>query len=152
MAGTFLRRTEELSRRVGHGRIEASVKIDQIYAEYQHNIPELRHPTGGKAFFLTDALIGNFPRWYQQIANHLYSPLGVNHWMIRISDNFASQTKRRMPYFLGDLSRSTQPRVKQGGAFIYEGSAKGRMSKNTLRAKARLYSKMHPRPKKGRKR
>lgn len=141
--GTFIRRTNQLQDRIGRGKIEASVHIDQIYAQYQHQRTDLKHYGVGRAMFLSTALMQGHQRWYDQLARHLYSPLGVEHWMIRISNNFANNSKALTPMFLSDLRKSHEPRVKVGGRFVYRGAALPRLSKAQLRAKARLWSQLH---------
>lgn len=143
MGSTFFRRIEKLDSRIGHGKITASVKVDQLYARYQHERMNLNHHGVGGPKFLTRALFENHDRWYTQIANHLYSPLGVNHWMVRISKNFKSETQKRTPVFLSHLKTSAEARVKEGGAFIYRGPHTPRLSKRQVRAKAHLYNKLN---------
>lgn len=142
--GTFIRRTEKLQERIGSGKIQAGVRVDQIYAQYQHERMDLKHYGMGGPKFLSRALAGNHVKWLEQIARHLYSPLGVEHWMIRIADNMSSESKKNTPVFLSDLRKSHEARVKVGGRFVYRaGAVRPRLHKSELRAKARLWNQMH---------
>jgi hypothetical protein len=142
--GTFIRRTEKLQERIGSGKVQAGVRVDQIYAQYQHERMDLKHYGIGGPKFLSTALMQNHVKWLEQIGRHLYSPLGVNHWMERIAINMASESKRRTPMFLSDLRKSHEARVKEHGRFIYrDGTVRPRLHKSELRAKARLWNQMH---------
>jgi phage gp36-like protein len=68
MAGTFHDRIKELAERVGHGTLTGSVEVDQVYAHYQHESLDLRHPRGGGAKYLEQPTIGGVDGHMQALA------------------------------------------------------------------------------------
>jgi hypothetical protein len=59
---------QELSDKVGHGFLVGKVTVDQVYAQYQHERMDLRHPRGGQAKYLTDPLYQNRNAYLIQVA------------------------------------------------------------------------------------
>lgn len=137
MAGTFQQRTQELLDIVGNGQIEASVRVDQEYAEMQHNNTEFRH-TRGKAFYLTDPLMKHYRSWYGEVAKELYYQ-PMRNLFVAIADDFKEESGLETPAFMEDLNRSGEPRVKEGGRFVYRGPHTKRLSKAQLKAKTRIW-------------
>lgn len=142
--GTFNERILELQRRVGQGKITAEVRVDQIYAQYQHQRLDLRHPRGGGPMYLTNAIMANQAKYYKQIADVVLNKPLVPV-VIRIANNLSRESQKRTPIFLADLRKSHQPIVKESGRVVYRGPARRRLNKTELRAKARLYSRLNRR-------
>lgn len=138
MAGDFRQRTQVLLDMVGTGTIEASVRVDQVYAQMQHEAAEFRHPGGGKAYYLRDPLIKNHRSWLTEVAKELfYQPM--NNLFIAIADDFKEEAFLQTPLFESDLARSGEPRVKDRGRFIYRGPHQRRLSKAQLKIKTRKW-------------
>lgn len=142
MAGTFMRRTSDLMRRVGSGKIEASVRVDQVYAQMQHQRKDFRH-SRGRAGFLRDPLMTHFTTYYGWVARDLY-----NEKMTRIFKDIAedlnAHVKNDAPAFEFDLAYSGEARVKESGRFVYRGPHEPRLSRAQTKAKTRRWNATHP--------
>lgn len=144
MAGAeqFIARTNQLMEKVGRGKIEASVKVDQVYAEMQHEGREFRHPRGGKAGFLRDPLVQGTPRWLRQTASQMLDRPMVSIF-VDIADDLSGGVAEEAPIFFGDLRSSGEPRVKEGGRFVWRGTSAPRLSKRYAEAKSELWHSIY---------
>lgn len=144
MAGAdqFVERTTKLMEKVGRGKIQASVKVDQPYAEFQHERTDLVHRRGGKAGYLRDPLMTGTPRWMQQIANQIMdrNPVAI---FVDIADDLSGGVADEAPIFMGDLRSSGEPRVKEGGRFVWRGTSMPRMTKIYANAKSRRWHEIY---------
>lgn len=139
MPGTFQERTRLLLERVGGGTLVGSVIVDQVYAKYQHERRDLKHPRGGKSHYLWDPMRTRAPRILQRTATNLfrgYRPRTV----FRIGmDDVASDVVDQAPREMGDLRHSANPRVIDGGTMVYNRPpARPRLNKAALRAKYKV--------------
>lgn len=138
MAGTFQQRTAVLLRRVGEGKIEASVRVDQVYAQNQHQSAHFKHPNGGGAFYLANPLKENAATYLQWVARDMF-----NEPMRRIFKDVAIDlnihVKNNAPQFMSELGWSGEPRVKESGKFVFRGPHVKRLTKTQLRIKSRLW-------------
>ena len=142
MAGDFNARINNLIRTVGIGELEGSVLIDQVYAQYQHEGLNLKHPGGGKSHFLTDPLIANFPTYYQWMATDLFSEGGPKDVMKHAMEDLNDSAYNQAPKFFRDLAWSGAVRVKVNGTtVILIPAGRKRLTKAELRAKSRLWNK-----------
>lgn len=123
----------------GGGKIEAKVVVDQIYAKYQHESLDLRHPQGGKAKFLEDPNTRIAPRSLERIAATLFQDGGVRRGMIDHATDVVAGVAEEAPVELADLRASGHAIVKDGGAIVYDRPpVRARLSKSALRAKSKL--------------
>ena len=138
MASTFDRRMQQLDRKVGRGKLVASVVVDQVYAKYQHENMRLKHPRGGKAKFLYEALVEHHGEYLQHTANHvLRGNLQQAHF--RNARYLAVEIMNTAPVELGDLRRSGAPRLLDNGQLVdSRPPIQHRLSKAELRAKYRV--------------
>lgn len=138
--GTFGAHIDVLEERVGHGHLVGRVVVDQVYAKYQHEGLDLKHPGGGKALYLRDPLYKRYPDILRQIAAELLDrgpDSGMQHGVESISMGVYEQA----PIEFGDLKNSAHPSVESNGTLIYNRPPlHDRLSKEALREKSRLRS------------
>lgn len=137
---TFQTRIDELDEMVGHGDLTGRVVVDQVYAKYQHERLDLKHPGGGKAMYLRDPLFVKAPGILRHIATELLvrgPENGMQHGVESIADGVRDQA----PIEFGDLKNSAHPSVEDHGVLIYNRPPlHDRLSKEALREKSRLRS------------
>jgi len=102
--------------------VTASVIVDQIYAQYQHEGLEFRHPRGGRAKYLEGPLFERYPESVEEFA------LGL----LRVEEETAGRrwaaTGRELvravgteaPLEFGDLRRSAALTVREGTKVIVD--------------------------------
>jgi hypothetical protein len=144
MAGAteFIARTDELMNRVGQGKIQASVLVDQVYAHFQHERTDLRHPRGGTAHYLRNPLFAGTPRWLRQVGAQMTHRNMVSIF-VDIADDLSGGVAQEAPEFMGDLRNSGEPRVKEGGRFVWRGTAMPRLSNAYADAKTALWHSIY---------
>jgi hypothetical protein len=64
-------RIQELIDRTAGPKVKATVTVDQVYAEIQHEALEFRHPRGGQAKYLEEPMFSHYGGWMQDFANGL---------------------------------------------------------------------------------
>jgi len=138
MSGTFHARVAELRKQVGSPeKVTASVVVDQVYAHYQHEHLELRHPRGGTAKFLEQPLYDHYAGYLQDYARAVLKD-GGQRSLGASADHLSDQVELRAPREWGDLMRSGHPTVAQGGRTLHDRPPKvHRLSEVELRAKSR---------------
>lgn len=138
MASTFSARMAELRERVGHGDTEGSVEVDQVYAHYQHEGVEFRHPLGGQAKFLEAPLYDHAERYMQQIAERFLDE-GPARPMIDAMEDLSDRVLELSPVEFGDLRDSGHPVVVDDGEVVYDRPPVAhRQSAEELKVKHRL--------------
>lgn len=144
MAGTFHARITELIETVGESKLHGYLKIDQPYVKAQHYNKNLKHPTGGKPGFLTDPLFQGYKRWYQDMANDLYKPNGLQRAMVKSVKTWRKNQVAQTPKFFGDLAQSGEARVKDHGRIVYRTPVfRRRLTRAELRAKTRIWDEQY---------
>jgi hypothetical protein len=120
MAGTFGDRIDALREQVG-GNLDGQVVVDQAYARYQHEGLDLRHPKGGEARFLANALLANYGDYLQKYADSVLDDGGQDA-MTRAMEDLAGDggVSARAPVDFQNLRRSGHPTVTQGDEVIYD--------------------------------
>lgn len=138
MAGDFAAKIDELQALVGQGDLVGSVEIDQVYAKYQHEGLDLRHPEGGKAKYLEDPLMEHGPEYLRGIAGRMLHE-GPVRPMIDAMETLSRQASEQTPFEFGDLKASGHPTVTDDGAKVYD-RAPGvpRLNDDQLRTKREL--------------
>ena len=142
MRGTFAERCDELRASTGcnEGHLTGQVIVDQVYAHYQHEHLEFRHPRGGMALYLTTPLMVNFPRYFAAVAREYLADGGhraMEHSMEDLAEDGGVATFA--PVEFDDLRRSGHPQVWVGQRLIYDRQPRQhRLTEQELRIKARL--------------
>lgn len=138
MAGTFDRRMRDLADRVGGGAMTARVEVDQVYAKYQHERTDLRHPGGGKANFLRDPLFSSADDGLREVARTVLD-FGPEPAMIDFSEGLAQGVYEQAPFEFGDLKASPHPTVTDGESTVYDRAPMiHRLTDEELRIKGEL--------------
>lgn len=140
MAGDFGERMDELADRVGDGKLTGSVVVDQVYAQYQHERMDLRHPNGGQAKFLGGPVLQNARRYVGKLAdNVLYGNLSAA--MTDVVEDLSKEVFNKAPRDFWDLRESAHPTVVNDGMPVYDRAPTvHRLSPGALKVKARLKS------------
>lgn len=138
--GTFNERTRELADLIGSGKMVARVEVDQVYAKYQHERLDLKHPSGGKAMFLRDPLYSTAPDSLHHLASRLLleGPLpGMQH----AAEAVANGVREQAPIEFGDLKNSSHVTVEDSGVIVHDRPpVAGRLTPGELREKSKLRS------------
>jgi hypothetical protein len=140
MSGEFSRRIGELRQTVGHRRMSGSVVVDQVYAHYQHEHLDFRHPRGGKARYLADPLMDGYRRYLDYYAGTVLADGGVRG-MIHAVEDLAGigGVYTSAPREFEDLRKSGHPRVTHDDRVIYDRSPwQHRLSEAELQVKSRI--------------
>lgn len=140
MTGTFAARIDELRHRTGcnEGWLRGSVTVDQVYAHYQHEHLEFRHPRGGRARYLAFPLEQHFRSWLADIARS-YLDDGGKDAMRRSMEDLSAQVIHEAPREFNDLRYSGHPVVQLGQRIIYDRPPLvHRLTEAELRIKSRL--------------
>lgn len=136
---TFSERIAELRRMTGAPELlRAQVTVDQVYAHFQHEHLEFRHPRGGQALYLQVPLYDHYRDYLEDYA-HTVLRDGGQEALKRSAENLSDQVEVHAPREFGDLMRSGHPEVEQGGRTIYDRPPKQhRLTEQELRIKDRL--------------
>lgn len=139
--GTYGERIDLLREMTGHGEwLKGSVIVDQIYAHYQHEHLEFRHPRGGIAKYLERPLMERYALYLEDYARHVLEDGGRDS-MARSMDDLAGDggVRALAPREFGDLRRSGHAQVHLGERLIHDKPAEvGRLSEEDLRIKSRI--------------
>lgn len=138
MAGNFAARMDELIESVGDGELTGSVVVDQVYAKYQHERMDLRHPNGGQAKYLGGPLMLNARDYVAKLAdNVLHGSLEVA--MTQVVEDLSKEVFEKAPRDFWDLRESAHPSVLNDGMPVYDRPpVVHRLSEGELKVKARL--------------
>jgi hypothetical protein len=130
--------TRQLRDRIGReDRITASVAVDQVYAHYQHEHLDFRHPRGGSAKYLEGPLYKHYRDYLEAYSNEVLRDGGV-HALERAAEHLSDQVEVEAPREWGDLMRSGHPQVREGERVVYDRAPKvRRISEAELRLKSR---------------
>lgn len=128
----------ELSEQVGHGKLEARIVVDQVYAHYQEVDESLDHPRGGQAHALGETIIGGQGKAMRTLAERAITPDGSElvSAAIDVTDGWVREYEQRAPKEFLDLSRSGHPIVTDDGETVYDKApAVARLSEEELKRK-----------------
>lgn len=130
---------DELIARVDGGETLAGhVEFDQVYAHYQHEGLELRHPRGGQAKYLEAPLFASAAATYQKVADSLLDD-GGREGMSDAMENLSDEAKSLAPVEFHDLRDSGHPTVRVGDETVYDRPpVVARLTPEQLKAKSRL--------------
>lgn len=143
----FFDRIDELAEMVGHGELVGRVEVDQLYAARQHNELSWNHPRGGQALYLTEPLMNNFERYFEDIARTLLDA-GPEPGMVRSVEDLAEEggVATHAPVLYSNLRASGHPSVTSDGVTVYDRPPRQhRLSEEELKA---IYRERHPVPSK----
>ena len=135
--GDFDARMGELSERIGDTTVTASVEVDQVYARYQHEGLDFRHPRGGQAKYLEVPFFAGVAGYLQDVAARVLE-VGPVEPMIGVAEDLSGQVYDHAPVEFSDLRASGHPQVRRGGAVVYDRPPmQARLSEVQLRAKGK---------------
>lgn len=123
--GNFSERLGELKAQVRGGSVVGSVKVDQVYAHYQHERLDLNHPRGGQAKYLETPLHVHAGEIFQHVADTLLDD-GGKRGMANAMEMLSDSLEVYAPILYYNLRRSGHPMVKVGGATTYNRAPKQR--------------------------
>ena len=118
--------------------LRGQVTVDQVYAHYQHEHLEFRHPRGGQAMYLQAPLYEHFREYLDDYSRTVLHD-GGQPAMGRSMEHLSDEVELKAPREFGDLMRSGHPEVHQGDRIIYDRAPKQhRLTEAELRIKDRL--------------
>lgn len=128
---------------MGTGSLVGKVTVDQVYAKYQHERLDLRHPGGGQAKYLSTPLKRGAARFFQRVADTVTTGAGTTPAgaMSRNAEDLSSDLYAYAPFEFGDLKASGHPQVFDQGRRVYDRRPlRERLSKDELSVKSYLRS------------
>lgn len=131
---------DRLLDEVGSGNLRGHVGFDQIYAHWIHEHVGFKHPRGGQAKFLSEALLINYSGYLQRIAELVVTPDGshIMAAMIRNMEDLSDSAEAKAPRQFGNLEKSGHPRVRDGLEIVYDRPPKmHRLTEAEIRAERR---------------
>lgn len=138
--GTFKQRTDALLDAVGNDDLSMHCIVDQVYAKYQHEGLDFKHPQGGQAKYLEQPVLQETPQYLRDLAGSVLSGR-LRESASEVAEDMAAQVQDHAPVEFNDLRRSGHPIVKDDGATIYDRApAQRRLTEEELRAKGRSRS------------
>lgn len=114
MARSFAEGINQFQRDMGGGgSVSSRCLVSQVYAAYQHESLELRHPRGGQAKYLEEPLLASADHYMQRIARDLITDGGseLQSAMIAISEDMVELVEDYAPREWHDLMYSGAPSV-----------------------------------------
>lgn len=138
MAGDFAARMDELIEAVGDGDLIGSVVVDQVYAKYQHERMDLKHPEGGQAKYLSGPLLDNYRDYIGRLAQNVLHG-SLTDAMAASMESLSLQVWDKAPRDFWDLRQSGHPMVMNQGMPVYDRPPiVHRLTEAELRMKDRL--------------
>lgn len=121
MGGDFSERIDQLLAQVPD-RVTSRVEVDQVYAKYQELRDDLKHPRGGKAHALRDAVMTQAEKLMQNAADHLITEDGSDIYAGAKgnAEQIARSYVENAPIEFGDLRGSAHPQVLEDGVVTYD--------------------------------
>lgn len=137
--GTFAARITELQELVGKGRISGSVEVDQVYAHYQHERMDLRHPRGGGPGYLRNPLFQRAREFIQRVGSRFDDGrVGMDEAMGWAMEQLCVEVMVNAPVEFSDLKFSGHPKVIDDGQTMYDRAPIiARLSDEQIKAKNR---------------
>lgn len=120
MPGSFDERMAELEAMVGEGPLTAAVEVDQVYAHYQHQGLEFKHPRGGQALYLQEPWLRNTDHAMQTLADGVLKPDGLHEAARQIALDGVTMVREHAPVEFDNLRRSGHATVTDNGAVIFD--------------------------------
>lgn len=122
MASTFNLHIDRLIESVGEGHITAGCKVNQPYAQNQHQNLRFRHPHGGRSHYLGGPLLENSSKFIAEIARSILSGVGsdVRGKMVEVAEEMSEYVVRNAPVETGRLASSGNPWAEDNGVRFYD--------------------------------
>lgn len=118
MAKKAVEGIQDLIDRTGGPKVKATVTVDQIYAQNQHETLYFRHPRGGMAKYLETPLFAEHPKWIEEFANRvLRSSSAAREWG-GVGRKLVKAVTKTAPVEFGDLRRSGALEVREGASVV----------------------------------
>lgn len=113
MATKFDERIAQLSEEVGKGLLVGRVTCNQVYAKYQHERLDLKHPHGGRAHYLGGPLMDHAQSFMKELAKGAIVSQGsaLEEAMEGNVEDLAKMAMSAAPKEFGDLAMSMHPQV-----------------------------------------
>jgi hypothetical protein len=146
MASTFFQRIDQLADHVGRGTLRGKVVVDQVYAHYQHERAELRHPRGGQPFYLSQPWMAGAFATVERLGKTLLDVGGETpkDAMRTVVEDGIREVHERAPREFDDLRDSASGEVTDDGREVFNRPALvHRLTDAELREKDRLRAAGH---------
>lgn len=117
----FVDSMDDLIRKMPKQGVAGSVVVDQIYAHYQHEGLDFKHPDGGEAEYLRRPLYTKHVQYMRRLAKSAVTRDG-NDLLDAMKENvedLSLEVFKRAPLEFGDLKGSGQPMVLWDGKKRY---------------------------------
>ena len=136
----FDQRMRDLADDVGAGTLVGRVEVDQVYARFQHEGLDLRHPEGGQAKYLEAPLYSEHRGYYQRLADNVLAG-DLEGAMASVTEALSGKVYELAPFEFGDLKASGHPSVMSSGQVVYDRPPNvHRLTPLELRTKSELRS------------
>jgi hypothetical protein len=141
MASDFGARIDELIESVGEETLTGSVVVDQVYAKYQHERMDLKHPQGGQAKYLGGPVLSNAAKYVQKLADNVLHG-SLENAMKDDMEDLAQEVFDKAPREFWDLRESAHPSVMNGEESTYDRPPTvPRLTEEQLKVKDKLRNK-----------
>jgi hypothetical protein len=108
-----------LADHIGVGQLEGNVEVNQVYAHYQHEGADFKHPRGGQAFYLQEPLYESTDRYVQSVANDLLDvEKSLVDTVFDVTQDLVKQVEVRAPVEFTNLRRSGHATVSDNGGVV----------------------------------
>lgn len=136
MARSASQGIRDLIRRTGGRDVQATVLVDQPYAQDQHETLYYRHPRGGRAKYLEAPLMESHRGWIQDFASDLlYGADAARGWG-GVGRELRDAVGKNAPVEFGDLKQSAGLLVRDGTTVVVnEPAPQQRLTESELDAK-----------------
>lgn len=130
----FAEGIRELHEMVGRGALVGKVVVDQVYAKYQHERLDLKHPRGGGPRYLAGPLYSNHHGYLERLAKSVLEG-ELERTMLDCMESLNGSMSAAAPINHNNLRRSGSPRVTSDGRLIaYRKAQQRRLTEQELRA------------------
>lgn len=125
---------DKIRDRVGKGQLTGKLIVDQVYARYQHERLDLKHPRGGYPKYLWLTLIVGKDQMLEKLAKSVLET-GPAEGMKRAMEDQDGRLANYAPVLWNNLRNSGNPQVWDNGAKVYDRPARQpRMTREQLNA------------------
>jgi hypothetical protein len=104
---------------VGEGNLTGKLVVDQVYAKYQHERTDLRHPRGGGAHYLRDSFQARYANYLRRVAKAFLDG-DPEQAMAECMEDLNGAMSAATPVLYNNLRRSGNPQVHSRGRKVYD--------------------------------
>lgn len=128
MAKKAVEGIQQLIDRTGGPRIKATVTVDQVYAQDQHENMTYVHTSGGGSKYLESPLMELHPMWIEDFAQRFLNARRstARLWGDVVAQPLVRQVAVRAPVTTTDLRNSAALTVKEGSSVVMDVPARVR--------------------------